>query len=28
VDGITSAFGIAMCTAMIMFMPEQCMGMM
>src|SRR6266581_2612223 len=28
VDGITSVFGIAMCTAMIMFTPEQCMGMM
>jgi hypothetical protein len=28
VDGITSVFGIATCTAMIVYTPEQCMAMM
>ena len=28
VDGITSVLGIAMCTAMIVFIPVQCMGTM
>jgi len=28
VDGITRVFGIDMCTAIIVFIPVQCMGMM